>query len=255
MLLEKICTPTILVMDAMEFRRAGVLCSLEAWAASIGATAMGVAPANFEEEMPDEADIVLVVLSLGGLPLASEDAQRWLGQIRTVLPGRPVAILSDIETPDEAAAAFQAGAQGLLPTSLKPSVVLHALAFIQAGGTYFSPAALLKPAAALHHPAAGGKWPSTAEGEADGLTPRQQEVLNFLQLGRSNKLIARALDMQESTVKVHVRQIMRKLGAANRTQAALMAAKAHLEKADGTTRAQPAENGAAASPMLNGPFH
>ena len=49
-------------------------------------------------------------------------------------------------------------------------------------------------------------------------------VLDRLRLGKSNMVIARDLDMQESTVKVHVRQIMRKLGASNRTQAALFAA-------------------------------
>jgi DNA-binding NarL/FixJ family response regulator len=53
---------------------------------------------------------------------------------------------------------------------------------------------------------------------------RQQEVLSFLRRGISNKLIARELNMTEATVKVHVRQIMRKLGAANRTQVAVIVA-------------------------------
>jgi DNA-binding NarL/FixJ family response regulator len=55
------------------------------------------------------------------------------------------------------------------------------------------------------------------------LTSRQTDVLHLLRSGQSNKYIARELNMRESTVKVHVRQIMRKLGAANRTQAALFA--------------------------------
>jgi DNA-binding NarL/FixJ family response regulator len=54
-----------------------------------------------------------------------------------------------------------------------------------------------------------------------GLTVREQEVLERLRQGASNKLIGQQLKMRESTVKVHVSQIMRKLGAANRTQAAL----------------------------------
>ncbi len=57
----------------------------------------------------------------------------------------------------------------------------------------------------------------------NGLTQRQHAVLKLLQQGQSNKRIARELRMCESTVKVHVRQIMRKLGACNRTQAALCA--------------------------------
>jgi len=56
-----------------------------------------------------------------------------------------------------------------------------------------------------------------------GLTARQQEVLEQLRQGASNKLIGRQLKLRESTVKVHIRHIMRKLGAVNRTQAALSA--------------------------------
>jgi DNA-binding NarL/FixJ family response regulator len=54
-------------------------------------------------------------------------------------------------------------------------------------------------------------------------TPKQEEVFEFLRQGYSNKLIARELGMSEATVKVHVRQIMRKFGAANRTQAVVSA--------------------------------
>ena len=54
-----------------------------------------------------------------------------------------------------------------------------------------------------------------------GLTARERQVLERLQQGASNKLIARQINLRESTVKVHIRQIMKKLGAVNRTQAAL----------------------------------
>lgn len=56
------------------------------------------------------------------------------------------------------------------------------------------------------------------------LTGRQGDVLACLRLGKSNKEIARSLEMSEATVKVHVRQVMKKLGVNNRTQAALVAA-------------------------------
>ena len=60
---------------------------------------------------------------------------------------------------------------------------------------------------------------------ASDFTPRQADVLKLLLQGKSNKVIARELDMQECTVKVHVRQIMKKLNAANRTEAVINAAK------------------------------
>ena len=69
--------------------------------------------------------------------------------------------------------------------------------------------------------APGGDQQSSDVGR---LTLRQREVLEQLRLGLSNKEIARALEMSEPTVKVHVRQVMRKLGVTNRTQAALVRA-------------------------------
>jgi DNA-binding NarL/FixJ family response regulator len=55
------------------------------------------------------------------------------------------------------------------------------------------------------------------------LTSRQMMVLSHLQQGKANKIIAHELNMSESTVKVHVRNIMRKMGATNRTEAAYKA--------------------------------
>jgi DNA-binding NarL/FixJ family response regulator len=65
-----------------------------------------------------------------------------------------------------------------------------------------------------------------------GLTARERQVLERLQLGASNKLIARQLNLRESTVKVHIRRIMRKLGAVNRTQAALCGVRLDIPATD-----------------------
>jgi DNA-binding NarL/FixJ family response regulator len=65
-----------------------------------------------------------------------------------------------------------------------------------------------------------------------GLTARERQVLERLQLGASNKLIGRQLNLRESTVKVHIRRILRKLGAVNRTQAALCAVRLSIPATD-----------------------
>jgi NarL family two-component system response regulator LiaR len=66
--------------------------------------------------------------------------------------------------------------------------------------------------------------PARAEGPPwRELTRRQRDVLALISEGKSNKLIADALTMSESTVKAHVKQIIRRLHVANRTQAALLA--------------------------------
>jgi DNA-binding NarL/FixJ family response regulator len=66
----------------------------------------------------------------------------------------------------------------------------------------------------------------TATSQAAGLTPREVDVLNLLREGKPNKIIAAQLDLKETTVKIHVRHIMKKLKATNRTEAALMAERA-----------------------------
>ena len=69
------------------------------------------------------------------------------------------------------------------------------------------------------------------------LTRRQRDVLALISEGRSNKLIADALNMSESTVKAHVKQIIKRLNVANRTQAALLATRASPRAATPPTTA------------------
>jgi two-component system nitrate/nitrite response regulator NarL len=57
------------------------------------------------------------------------------------------------------------------------------------------------------------------------LSPREIQILNCLKEGAPNKAIARKLDITEATIKVHVKAILRKIGASNRTQAAMWASK------------------------------
>jgi len=60
--------------------------------------------------------------------------------------------------------------------------------------------------------------PATMEITPEQFTPREREVLNRLKVGKSNKIIAYELNMAESTVKVHITRIMRKISATNRTE-------------------------------------
>lgn len=151
-----------------------------------------------------------------------------LAAFREALPDTPVAVLSDRETAAEAILALEGGARGVISTRIEPPLMLHALRFIAAGGHYFPPCALL------------GDWteepapPVPAnDGAAGALTHRQIEVLRLLQEGQSNKRIARCLGLRESTIKVHVRHIMRKLGVENRTQAALSSVRVPANDLDG----------------------
>jgi DNA-binding NarL/FixJ family response regulator len=163
----------------------------------------------------------VALIGAGSVP----EAVTLLAGLRVSAPTIPAAVLSDHESPAEVVMALEAGAQGVISTRIDPVLMLHALRFIAAGGHFFPPKALLgeapspEPVSEHGFTSLCGLAPPTA----GGLTSRQYEVLRLLQEGQSNKRIARTLGLRESTIKVHVRQIMRKLGVANRTQAALTA--------------------------------
>jgi DNA-binding NarL/FixJ family response regulator len=129
-------------------------------------------------------------------------------------------VLSDRDDVDEANRALAHGARGYIPTSVECEVAVAALRLIGAGGTFVPADALRSTAAKADDQPEGGR-----QRRSDGrdLTPRELSVLDLLREGKPNKLIARQLDMQVNTVKVHVRNILKKLNAANRTHAAFVA--------------------------------
>jgi DNA-binding NarL/FixJ family response regulator len=95
---------------------------------------------------------------------------------------------------------------------------MAAIRFVKAGGTFAPLDQLL-----TNRPDRGPAPPEITP--RNSLTSRQMAVLSLLQQGKANKIIAYELAMSESTVKVHVRNIMRKMGATNRTQVAYKAQK------------------------------
>lgn len=105
---------------------------------------------------------------------------------------------------------------GIFPKYLSSKEILAGLQEILAGRTFF-PSFKAMPVISVQMPSIN------EQGFDFGLTPRERDVLSYLVKGESNKGIARALDLQVVTVKLHVRGICRKLKASNRTQAALIA--------------------------------
>jgi DNA-binding NarL/FixJ family response regulator len=145
----------------------------------------------------------------------SESTAKAAQVLGSLAPGRPVVIISDLTDADEVRSAFRAGARGYLLSSMGAAEVATAIQFVSAGGTYV-PASVLSGLTTL--PSATSE---TVQAGRD-FSPRQMDVLKRLQEGKPNKIIAHELGMAESTVKVHIRVIMRKLNARNRTQVVLM---------------------------------
>ncbi len=135
--------------------------------------------------------------------------------------GAPVVILSGSNTSQDIGAAMKAGAKGYIVKSSKPTTLHHVLELTLAGESFFPWESAPESPAPRHSS-------DTAElaiaGNPD-LTERQRQILLLVAQGKSNKEIARALDILEGTVKAHLRFLMKHLNAKNRTQLAVMASK------------------------------
>jgi DNA-binding NarL/FixJ family response regulator len=128
----------------------------------------------------------------------------------------PVVVLSASDDPDHMRKALDCGAAGFIPKSAAPEVMLSALGLVLAGGIYVPPDL-------VHAPPPVEAEGSHLDSSSGPLTARQGEVLRLMGQGRSNKQIARDLALSENTVKIHVAGILRALGAANRTEAVMLA--------------------------------
>lgn len=220
----------ILLIDAMPLRRACVANLLRGCGRAFDIRALSSIAEAEQEIGRGSGPYALVLLNVGNGSVRDPATERLVEQVHAAHAAAHLVVLSDRDDPRDVVAAFRCGARGFLPTSLEPEVAIGALKLVLAGGEFYPPTAL---AGASHEE---GAIRATAPLETEWqdsdlppLTPRQSEVLDLLRQGKSNKHIARELDMRESTVKVHVRQIMRKLGVSNRTQAALLAVRPTFE--------------------------
>ncbi len=144
---------------------------------------------------------------------------RQIEALRHALPDIPVVVVAEADNPLRARQILGTGARGFLPVSLSFRVLMGAIDLVLAGGVYV-PSSLIE--GNPFRPGAGSAQAEIAEPWSE-LTRRQRDVLALISQGKSNKLIADALSMSESTVKAHVKQIIKRLNVANRTQAALVA--------------------------------
>ena len=171
-------------------------------------------------QLDAQADVDLVLLDL---QLPDRDGLDLLDDINQRHAAVPVVMLSGEQDPDLMRQALGRGAQGFIPKTEPRKVLAGALELVLAGGVYVPKAALASafaPATPAAPPAGAGSGPAPTPASL-GLTERQVDVLSLLMQGLNNKLICRALDLAEPTVKNHVSAILKALGAASRTEAVL----------------------------------
>jgi DNA-binding NarL/FixJ family response regulator len=163
-----------------------------------------------------QPDVVLMDLVMPGL-----DGVGAMRQLRERSPEIRVIVLTSFLDDDRLLPAIQAGAAGYLLKDVEPTELAQAVRTASAGQAMLNPAV----AARLVEAIAENRAPGI---QAERLTRREQEVLEQLAHGRSNKRIALELGISEKTVKAHVGRLLAKLGVADRTQAALLAVREGL---------------------------
>ncbi len=160
-------------------------------------------------------DVVLLDLHMPGtsgleaLSLLADDA-----------PQTQVVMLTVSEDAEDLLDALRAGARGYLLKNIETDFLVDAIRRAAAGESVMSPQMASKLADAMRHPQ---KPASNVDTGAVKLSPREKEIIIMLAKGASNKEIARDLELAESTVKIHVQGILRKLNLASRVQAAVYA--------------------------------
>jgi DNA-binding NarL/FixJ family response regulator len=163
-------------------------------------------------------DVILMDLVMPGV-----DGLEAIGRIRAAEPAARILVLTSFASADQVLPALRAGAAGYLLKDAAPAEVEAAIRAVHRGEGLLDPAVTATVLAEFAQPA------STDPGYAS-LTPREREVLGLLGRGLSNAAIARELVVAEKTVKTHVSSILAKLRLADRTQAALYAARLGLSE-------------------------
>jgi|TARA_R110001592_G_scaffold25555_3_gene96969 two-component system nitrate/nitrite response regulator NarL len=153
-------------------------------------------------------DLVVLDFSMPGM-----DGTEGVKRLRAAYPDLAIAVTSGVAKTRDVKTVLDLGAHGYLPKTLTGSAYAGALRVIAEGGTYVP----VETMQALAAEAADRKV------NAEGLTPREMEVLEGIADGKPNKQIARDLEIHEVTVKLHARSIFKKIGVQNRSQAAVTA--------------------------------
>ena len=205
-------TVHIVVADDHPLFRGGVVLTLQEHGgftvvAQAGTAAEAVAAV--EAHMPD---VALLDISMPGSGLAAA------AEIATRFPAVAIVMLTASEADDDLLAALKAGARGYALKGVGARDLTGILQGVAGGGSYVPPALAGRVLSALQD--RGRAVPSQG---AEDLTEREAEILRHVAQGRSNKEIARALDLQETTIKHYMTNILQKLQVRNRVEAALRA--------------------------------
>lgn len=157
---------------------------------------------------PEGSSIAICILDL---VMPGMNGVEGIQHIRETAPEMPIAVMSGSARDSDVHDVMDAGALGFIPKTMKIAAMANAIRLIMSGERYL-PVELAQSGDS-----------AAAAAAASNLTPREIETLKAICKGLSNKEIARLLDIEEVTVKLHAGNIFKKLNTTNRTQAAMRA--------------------------------
>jgi len=162
--------------------------------------------------------LVILDLSMSGM-----NGMRGVRRFVQHQPAVPVIILSAHAGPNEILECIRTGARAYIPKTVDEIILKNAISLVMAGETFIPSEAISQIRPAGLHGIMGELADLPADNPLRQLTARQCDTLALIVDGLSNKEVARRLGLLESTVKTHVKVILKKLNAQNRTQAAMIA--------------------------------
>jgi two-component system nitrate/nitrite response regulator NarL len=178
--------------------------------------------------LPDVEDKtpVLFIIEIQG---DGDEAVDVISQVKSRFPDARIVMLADRFELGSVSAAWEAGAHGFCLSGSGREVLVTSLELVMLGEVIL-PSSFALPTTEQGQddgslPMVGRKHAESSGRVHPKLSAREAQILEYLRDGASNKVIARRLNLSESTVKVHVKAILKKVGAYNRTQAALWAAR------------------------------
>ena len=155
-----------------------------------------------------------ILLNVGGRKMSDVATMNEISRLTGEFKSVPVVVLADSDDLTQILKALEYGASGYIPTSVGIDVCIVAIELAIAGGIFVPASSVISIRHLIDSDAQ--ETPRVSE----MFTLRQAEVVQALRKGKANKIIAYELNLRESTVKVHIRNIMKKLKATNRTEVA-----------------------------------
>lgn len=204
----------LLVVDDHNLFRRGLVALLAHEPSLVVAGEAGDAGEAVRRAQALQPDVILLDIDLPGA-----NGIQALAGVREAAPAARILILTVSEDADDLQAALRAGANGYLLKTMESDELVRAIHRAMRGEPVVSVEMTAHLVAAMQAPATT----PPADAAAHALSPRELQVLQEIARGASNKEIARALDIAETTVKIHVQHILRKLGMSSRVQAAVYA--------------------------------